>query len=85
MLAKYRRTRNKRRRMGAKKQRTAKRSQRSQRRRRTYKQKGGNFGLTNIPDSALVDHKSMEDDGFYAPMTMTYKRHAEVADESERA
>jgi hypothetical protein len=68
--------------MGAKKQRTAKRSQR---RRRTYKQKGGNFGLTNIPDSALVDHKSMEDDGFYAPMTMSYKRHAEVQEESERA
>jgi hypothetical protein len=90
MLDKYRKTRNKRRRVGSKKQRASKRSHRFlTRRRRTHKkQRGGaygDFGASIIPDSALVDYISKEDDGHYAPRTVTYARHGELLEESERA
>ena len=59
------------------------------RRRRTHKkQRGGaygDFGQSGIPKKALVDYVSKEDDGFYAPQTVTYERHGELMEDSERA
>ena len=90
MLAKYRQTRNNRRRLGSKKRRASKRSHRFlTRRRRTHKkQRGGaygDYGRSGIPDSALVDYKPMEDDLYYAPRIVTKEQQRELLEESERA
>ena len=52
--------------------------------RRNRKQTGGRFTY-DIPPNAIVDHRSMDDEGTNPPVLMTKRTMDEMVPESERA
>ena len=58
------------------------RTQKKQRKQR--KQNGGGYAY-DIPPNAIVEHRSMDDDGTNPPMLMTKRAMDEMIPDSERA
>jgi len=61
-----------------------KRKQTKRKQRRQRRQTGGGFAF-DIPPNAIVEHRSMDDEGTNPPTFMTKRAMDEMVSESERA
>jgi hypothetical protein len=75
----YRKTRNQRRKRSRRSRRTA-----GRRRRTSYKARGGGFSFS-VPDSALVEYRSLDDDGTNPPILMLNSKRNKAMADMERA